>query len=69
LALTLIEARKPGLERVLLTCDSDNIGSRKIIEHNGGKLASESLASPKGILVARYWIDSSSAAVWPDERI
>jgi predicted acetyltransferase len=69
LALTLVEARKLGLERVLLTCDSDNIGSRKVIEHNGGKLASESPASPDGILVARYWIDCSSADVGPEERL
>jgi predicted acetyltransferase len=61
LALTLLEARKLGLERVLLTCDSDNIGSRKIIERNGGKLASESPTRPEGIVVARYWIECSSA--------
>jgi predicted acetyltransferase len=68
LALTLVEARKLGLERVLLTCDSDNIGSRKIIERNGGQLASESPASPEGILVARYWIVFPSASVGQDER-
>ena len=61
LALTLVEAGKLGLERVLLTCDSDNIGSRKVIEHNGGQLASESSEPPDGILVARYWIECSSA--------
>jgi predicted acetyltransferase len=69
LALTLIEARKLGLERVLLTCGSDNVGSRTITEHNGGQLASESPASPEGILVARYWIDCSSADNWQDERV
>ena len=36
LALTLSALREIGLKRVLVTCDSDNIGSRKIIEHNGG---------------------------------
>jgi predicted acetyltransferase len=69
LALTLVEARTLGLERVLLTCDSDNIGSRKVIEHNGGILASESPASPDGILVARYWIDCSSDDAGPEERL
>ena len=37
LALTLEVTREIGLRRVLITCDSDNIGSRKIIEHNGGQ--------------------------------
>jgi len=56
LAMTLDEARKRGLTDVLLTCDSDNIGSRRIIECNGGQLASESISPQSGVLVARYWI-------------
>jgi predicted acetyltransferase len=56
LAMTLDEARKHGLRDALLTCDSDNIGSRRIIERNGGQLASESLSPQRGVLVARYWI-------------
>ena len=40
LALTLEVSREIGLRRVLVTCDSDNIGSRKIIEHNGGQFES-----------------------------
>lgn len=56
LALTLDEARKHGLRDVLLTCDSDNIGSRRIIERNGGHLASERVSPQSGVLVARYWI-------------
>jgi predicted acetyltransferase len=35
-ALALDEARKLGLDRVLITCDDDNMGSAKIIERNGG---------------------------------
>jgi predicted acetyltransferase len=38
LELTLIEAQKIGLTKVLITCDEDNIGSQKIIEKNGGVL-------------------------------
>lgn len=56
LAMTLAEARKHGLSDVLLTCDSDNIGSRRIIERNGGQLASESVSPQSGVLVVRYWI-------------
>ena len=36
LALTLEKAGDLGLNRVLLTCDTDNIGSARIIERNGG---------------------------------
>ncbi len=57
LAMTLIEARKFGLRDVLLTCDSDNAGSRRVIERNGGELASERISPRSGVLVARYWIN------------
>ena len=68
LALTLVESREIGLRRVLVTCDSDNIGSRKIIEHNGGQFES-AMAMPSQTFRAegrkparrieklRYWID------------
>ncbi|HEY7341402.1 MAG TPA: GNAT family N-acetyltransferase [Ktedonobacterales bacterium] len=56
LAMTLAEARQCGLRDVLLTCDGDNIGSRRIIERNGGQLASESVSPQSGVCVARYWI-------------
>ena len=57
LALTLEKAREMSLERVLVTAGSDNISSRKIIERNGGVLASESISQTDGIPMARYWID------------
>lgn len=47
-----------GLERVLVTCDDDNIGSLKTIEKNGGVLedivSGPDLVKPK----RRYWIDT-----------
>ena len=57
-----------GLKRVLVTCDSDNIGSRKIIEHNGGRFESamnmttrtfrtEGRKPARRIDKLRYWID------------
>jgi len=39
-----------GIDRVLITCDVDNTGSRKVIEANGGVL--EDLRGGK----LRYWI-------------
>lgn len=56
LALTLRKARMLGLPRVLLTCNTDNIASARIIEKNGGILASQSVSPLLGVLVSRYWI-------------
>jgi predicted acetyltransferase len=54
---TLPIARSAGLEKILLTCDDDNIVSQRVIEMNGGVLENvlweEGLRSPK----RRYWID------------
>jgi len=41
LPLMLIEAKKFDQEEVLLTVDSDNMASRKVIENNGGILRKE----------------------------
>jgi predicted acetyltransferase len=59
LALSVRIARdRLGLERVLVTCDDDNIGSIRVIEKNGGVLenlvAGPDLDKPK----RRYWIDT-----------
>jgi len=36
LAAALVECRRLGLSRVLITCDPGNVGSRKVILANGG---------------------------------
>lgn len=48
---------KLGIERVLVTCDVDNIGSIKTIERNGGVL--ENIVTVQGFEkpVRRYWIE------------
>jgi predicted acetyltransferase len=56
LTLAIQEAKGLGLTRVLVTCDSDNEGSRKIIEANGGILENE-VQSAIGPNWLRYWID------------
>lgn len=38
LRLGLMKAKKLGLKKVLLTCDYDNLASKKVIENNGGIL-------------------------------
>jgi len=56
LALTLQQARARGLGQVLLTCDTANRGSARIIEKNGGVLASSGVSATSGTHVSRYWI-------------
>jgi predicted acetyltransferase len=57
LKLTLAEARKIGLPRVMVTCDADNIGSARIIEKNGGAYEGQGISNNSGKLVNRYWIE------------
>ena len=57
LKLALEQARNLGVQRVLITCDEENVGSRRVIENNGGRLPERAQVDewPKPIL--RYWID------------
>ncbi|MEU4715849.1 GNAT family N-acetyltransferase [Micromonospora purpureochromogenes] len=48
------EARALGLDRVLITCEVDNIASAKTIEHHGGVL--EDLRDTELGTARRYWI-------------
>ena len=56
--LALIECRKLGIDKVLMTCNKDNIGSAKSIIRNGGVLENEFVNSD-GKIEQRYWIDIS----------
>ncbi len=60
LELALPIARRLGIEQALVTCDADNIGSRKIIEANGGVLENEIAQIGSSVLHRRYWIDLSN---------
>lgn len=55
--LVLEESRKLGFERVLITCDDDNVGSRLIIERNGGVLENVVPQPDLGVPKRRYWFD------------
>ena len=57
LALTMEKAREIGLPRVMVTCDTDNISSSKIIRKNGGVFAGENISPRTGKPASRYWID------------
>ena len=54
LALAVRRAADLGLDRVLVTCDDDNVGSRGTIERGGGVY--EDTRNGK----RRYWIDTGS---------
>jgi predicted acetyltransferase len=57
LSAVLVKCREIGIERALLTCDSDNTASRKVIEAHGGVLDREELLEPENLLQRWYWID------------
>ena len=55
IALALEECKKLGIERILMCCLKDNIGSAKSIINNGGILENEVLDEDNA-LTQRYWI-------------
>jgi predicted acetyltransferase len=57
LALCLEKACAMGLDRVLVTCDTDNVGSARIIQNNGGVFEDEVISDISGKPVSRYWIE------------
>jgi predicted acetyltransferase len=56
LALALERAKALGLREVLVTCDADNVGSRRIIEQNGGRLENQIEAPGARVPKLRFWI-------------
>lgn len=59
LAQVLVRARSLGLDRVLITCDADNEGSRRTIEANSGVFERMSYLEPEKLHLRRYWISLS----------
>jgi predicted acetyltransferase len=57
LKMVLEKARDIGLERVLITCDVENLGSRRVIEANGGELEGEFQLEFYDKPIRRYWIN------------
>ena len=56
LALTLEKARERGLDEVLVTCDTDNVPSVRVIEKNGGRLLGQGVSEWSGKQINRYRI-------------
>ena len=57
LALVLAEARKCGLNRVMLPVQTGNIGSEHAIQKNGGYVNGQSVDSETGEIMLHHWID------------
>ena len=55
IGLALEECKRLGIEKVLMVCDKENIGSAKSIMNNGGILENE--IEVDGNIEQRYWID------------
>lgn len=56
LALALKVAKGWGLNEVMLSCDVSNVGSRRIIENNGGILEGEFQTPLWPVPILKYWI-------------
>lgn len=54
LRLNLIQARRLGLDKVMITCNKDNYASEKVILANGGVLEKEIVVD--GTVMKKYWI-------------
>jgi predicted acetyltransferase len=52
---SLVVARAVGVDRVLVTCDDDNLASARVIERCGGVLES-TVPRDDGPALRRYWI-------------
>ena len=56
LALGLEEVKKIGLKEISITCMEDNIGSKKIIEANGGIFVEDAMIPEEGKKMMKYRI-------------
>ena len=59
LKLALEKAKERGFDKILITCDDDNLGSAMVMEHNGFVLEDkiENEIDGKKIITRRYWKD------------
>jgi len=57
LARVLDEARRMGLQRVLLTCDKSNVASQRVIRKLTGRRQDDRTFKGTDKRISRYWID------------
>jgi predicted acetyltransferase len=56
--LSLIEAKKLGINDVLVVCDAGNMGSERTIIKNGGRSDTDYIEED-GNVIKRYWIKNT----------
>lgn len=61
LYLGLLEAKKLGLDKVMLDCEASNIASSKTMKALGGVLERTEIDPYDGILTSVYWIDVNTS--------
>ena len=57
LYLGMIKAKKVGLDRVMLDCDVNNLGSDRTLKALGGTLKRTEIDPSDGVLTNIYWFD------------
>ena len=57
LKLTMLEAKKKNIDKVLLGAYTGNIGSWRVMEKCNGKLENIVIEEETGLPIKRYWID------------
>lgn len=59
LKYALVKAKDIGIDKVLITCNDNNIGSIRVIEKNGGILENkiQNIINNEEITTRRYWIN------------
>ncbi len=58
IGLALDIYKEMGVEKVLISCITDNVASAKSIEKNGGVLENEVWYEEDQVTLKRYWIDN-----------
>lgn len=61
LSMLLEKMKAEGWQRVLVTCNADNLASARVIEKNGGQRENHVTEPNTGRLISRYWIELSRA--------
>ena len=56
LKLAIEKAKAIGINKIVVTCDEDNLGSRKVIESNGGIFEDSFVSRNTGVVERRYGI-------------
>ena len=54
-----------GIEQALITCDHDNVASRKVIEACGGVYESTLVCPDSGVPKRRYWLPTALPRTQP----